>query len=89
MHGGARAGGGLHPEPAAERLHPVLEPDQAGAAGEVGAAAAVVAHPDPQYVACGAVAGVAGAVSRDVSISTATTEACACLAALVSASATR
>ncbi len=31
-HGGARAGGGLQPEPAAERLHPVLEADQAGSA---------------------------------------------------------
>jgi hypothetical protein len=38
---------------AAERLHPVLQPDQARAAGEVGAADAVVTNRDAQdLVAC-------------------------------------
>jgi hypothetical protein len=38
-------------DPAAERLHPVLQPDQAGAAGQGGAADAVVAHRDARDVA--------------------------------------
>src|SRR5208337_5213336 len=39
---GPRPARAVEKDPAAERLHPVLEADQAGAAGEVGAARAVV-----------------------------------------------
>ena len=62
-------------DPAAERFHAVFEADQAGAAGEVGAAAAVVADRDAQ--------DAPATLNVDL-----TAEARACLAALVSASAT-
>jgi hypothetical protein len=42
--GSSRAVRAMEPEPAAERLDPVLEPDQASAAGKAGAPAAVVAN---------------------------------------------
>jgi hypothetical protein len=38
----------MHGEPPAERLDAVLDAEQAGSAGEVGSAAAVVVHPDLQ-----------------------------------------
>jgi hypothetical protein len=38
-------------DPAADRLHAILEADQAGAAGEVGTASAVVADRDAQDLA--------------------------------------
>ena len=59
----------------AEGFGPVFEPEQAGAVTEVGAAAAVVADAQAQDTAAGA-AWTLAAVAR------------ACLAALVSASAT-
>jgi hypothetical protein len=59
----------------ADGLHAVLEAEQAAAAsGEIGAADAVVSDRDAQD-------------SVDISASTVTVEALACLAALVSASA--
>ena len=48
MHGGAGARRAVQREVTAEGLDPVSEPEQAGAAGGVGAAAAVVVDPDSQ-----------------------------------------
>ena len=73
---GTRPARAVEDDPAAERLDAVLQADQAGAPGEVGAAGAVVADRDAQDVA------------GDAPTSTSTAEARACLAALVSASAT-
>ena len=53
LHGGARAGWAVQEDAAAERLDPVGEPDEAGAAGGVGAAAAVVADADVQQTLAG------------------------------------
>ena len=53
MHGGTRPGRAVQPDPAAERLHPVLDPRQARAAGEVRPAAPVVADTDPQAAVTG------------------------------------
>lgn len=52
-HHGSPAGRAAQDKLAAERLHPVLEPDQAGAPVEIGAAAAVVLNRDVQHTAGG------------------------------------
>src|SRR5215472_6778307 len=49
VEGGARAGLVADGEAAAESLDAVPEADQAGAAGEVGPAAAVITDTDPQH----------------------------------------
>src|SRR5580700_5437996 len=48
LQGGPRPGRAVEGNPAAECLHAVLESDQSGAVGEVGAAGAVVANREPQ-----------------------------------------
>jgi hypothetical protein len=62
LQGGACAGGGVYREVAAECLGPVFESDQAGSAGGVGAASAVVADADLQHGAGVVFGGVDGDV---------------------------
>ena len=54
LHDGTRPGRAVQPDPAAERLDPILEPDQARAVAEIRAATPVVADTHLQdAVACG------------------------------------
>jgi hypothetical protein len=57
------AGGSCQREPAAQRLHPVGDPDEAGAAGGVTGAAAVVVHAKVQGTLVGRHLTVAEACS--------------------------